>query len=145
MIAKLCDHGKQHFATHLAQTRLMAKKDINLVVAEALKFFMGSRWNYSTLAREAGVAPNTVKNYCAPLSRAGSASGKSPSAKLTELSKIADVLGIEVADLVTDASSNEDRLRFLRWRAGNYFADHGVLPDWAPKAEDDEFRKLNAA
>lgn len=109
----------------------MKKKPINQVVAEALRFYMGDRWNNSTLGRAAGVAPNTVKNYLSPDERDTGKSGKEPSAKLTELAKLAEALGVEVADLVTDATEVERRAVHRR-RAADFYAAHGRLPDWAP-------------
>ena len=111
----------------------MRKKPINQVVAEALKFYMGTRWNNSTLGQAAGVSPNTVKNYLAPQERAAGTSGKEPSAKLTELDKLAVALGVTVADLVTDAPDDE-RARLHRRRAAEYYEATGRLPDWAPTA-----------
>lgn len=121
----------------------MRKKSINTVLAEALRFYMGDLWNYSTLGAKAGVAPNTVKNYREPAGREQGASGKEPSAKLTELAKLAAVLGVEVADLVTDATDDERR-RVHRKRAADYYAEHGVLPDWAPPAQSAD-QKRDAA
>ncbi|MBX3605341.1 MAG: hypothetical protein KF788_08720 [Piscinibacter sp.] len=109
----------------------MDRKPINQVLAEALRFYMGDRWNNSTLGRKAGVAANTVANYLQPEQRAQGASGKEPSAKLTELAKLAEALGVEVADLVTDATA-EERLKVHRKRAAEFYAEHGVLPEWAP-------------
>lgn len=112
----------------------MAKKSINSVLAEALRFYMGDKWNYSTLGAKAGVAANTVKNYREPTGREQGASGKEPSAKLTELAKLAEVLGVEVSDLVTDIS-DEERGKVLLRRAAEYYAEHGELPDWAPSGK----------
>ena len=122
----------------------MGRKPINQVVAEALRFYMGDRWNYSSLGAAAGVASNTVKNYCQPAARSQGLSGKEPSAKLTELAKLAETLGVEVSDLVTDAT-DEERRKVYRKRAADYYADHGVLPDWAPPPEGAPGKRRAAA
>lgn len=110
------------------------KKPINQVVAEALRFYMGDRWNNTTLGKAAGVSPNTVKNCIAPEARAKGKSGKEPSVKLTELALLAETLGVEMADLVTDMPA-EARKTLHRQRAADYYARHGVLPAWAPQHE----------
>lgn len=114
----------------------MPKKSINQVLAEALRFYMGGDWNNTTLGNKAGVAANTIKNYLNPGEREQGASGKEPSAKLTELARIAAVLGVEVSDLVTDATDDQRRA-VHRKRAADYYAEHGELPDWAPRASGD--------
>ncbi|HNU11736.1 MAG TPA: helix-turn-helix transcriptional regulator [Rubrivivax sp.] len=118
----------------------MGRKQINQVVAEALRYYMGDRWNNSTLGRRAGVAANTIRNYLEPELRDKGASGKEPSAKLTELARLAEALGVEVADLVTDMT-DEERRRVLRKRAADFYAEHGELPDWAPPAEPREGKR----
>jgi DNA-binding Xre family transcriptional regulator len=109
----------------------MRKKPINQVIAEALAFYMGERWNQTTLAKEAGVAPNTIGNAMNPGRRAESASGKEPSIKATELDRIAKALEVPVADLVSDLTEQERDQR-QRDRAADYYREHGVLPAWAP-------------
>lgn len=131
IIAKLCGNSKQHFATPVWPNDDMGNKPINVVLAEALAYFMGDRWTNSSLGRAAGVAPNTVRNYLNPEVRDIGSSGKEPSAKLTELSKLADALGVQVGDLVTDATV-EERERIYRKRVGEYVMEYGVLPAWAP-------------
>jgi len=103
------------------QTDAVRKKPVNEVLADALSFFMGSRWNQSSLGKAAGVAPNTVKHYLQPGARVSGDRGKAPSAKLTELEKIASALGLEVADLVTDMTAGE-RAALYRRRAGRHVA-----------------------
>ena len=107
----------------------MRKKSINEIVSEALKFYMGDRWNQSTLGVKAGVSPGTVKNCLAPDLRVRSATGKEPSVKLTELDHIAAALSIPIADLVTDMTPDE-RAKSLQRRAGDFVAEHGRMPDW---------------
>ena len=133
-IAKFCDLGNQHFAQPGAETGSMASKTVNFVFAEALRYYMGTRWTAYSLSRRSGVAESTIRNYLSPDTRKQGASGKEPSAKLTEVSMLAKALGVAVADLVTDAT-DEERLRGLRERAGQYYAEHGELPDWAPRSD----------
>ena len=114
----------------------MDRKPINQVVAEALRFFMEQgRWSQLALGRAASVAPGTVKNCMFPELRERAASGKEPSVKVTELSLIADALGVHIADLVTDATP-EERGRIFRRRAADFYAEHGRWPDWAPSPSD---------
>jgi hypothetical protein len=129
-IAKFCGVRKQHFALAIWHPLDMGKP-VNQIVSEALAYFMGDRWNDTTLGRRAGVSPNTVKNYRLPHAREVGASGKAPSAKLTELELLANVLGLEVADLVTD-QTNAERALVYRRRAADFYAHTGKLPDWAP-------------
>ena len=70
----------------------MAKLPINDVLAVNLKHFMELRgFSRTALANKVGLAPRTIGNYLNPaLRQAESKSGKPPSAKLTELEKIAD-------------------------------------------------------
>lgn len=134
-IAKFCDSRKQHFASGSADTACMVKKPVNQVVAEALRFFMGAKWNNVSLARASGVAEGTIRNYLAPEKRDTGKTGKQPSAKLAELELLADALGVTVADLVRDAT-DEERLAAHRQHAANYYREHGSLPRWAPDSTD---------
>lgn len=109
----------------------MDRKPINEVVAEALRYFMGVRWTGIGLAREAGVAEGTIRNCLNPEKREPGKSGKEPSVKVTELAKIAAALGVEVADLVTDATAQE-REQIHRKRAAEHYIRTGRFPDWAP-------------
>lgn len=131
-VAKLCGSCKQHFAHTKGDTPGVAVRSINVVVAEALAFYMGERWNNSTLGRAAGVAPNTIRNCLEPGNREPSKSGKEPSVKIAELAKIADALGgVELADMITDMTPAE-RTKLLRKRAASFFAQYGRIPGWAP-------------
>lgn len=129
-VAKLCIERKQHIATPAAHHQTMAKS-VNQIVSESVRFFMGERFSQKTLAQKANVAPNTVKNVLFPDKRQLGARGKEPSVKLTELDMIARALGVEVVDLLVDVS-DEERIRLHRKRAGEYYAAHGELPEWAP-------------
>ena len=111
IIAKFCDMGKQHFASYVQDTLGMGSKSINVVVAEALRFYMGGAWSNVSLAKKSGVAESTIRNYLSPAKREAGKSGKEPSAKVTELAQIADALGIQVSDLVTDLTDEERQRR----------------------------------
>lgn len=131
--AKFCGLYTQHFATAIGEIDPMVKRSVNQVVATALKFYMGDRWNNSTLGKAAGVAPNTIANALKPDKRVVADSGKEPSIKLTELALIADALGLTVIDLLTDHTA-EERAQVLRDRAADHYRQTGMLPSWAPDA-----------
>ena len=131
IIAKHCDSGKQHFAPPSLDTEEVDQKPINTVVAEALDFFMGTAWTNVSLGIAADVAESTIRNYLKPENRTTGKTGKEPSAKLTELAKLAAALGVQVSDLVTDAT-DEERLQIHRKRAAEHYVKTGQLPTWAP-------------
>lgn len=112
----------------------IAAKPVNQRIAEALDDFMGKRWTNVALSKASGVAESTIRNYRSPDKRQASASGKAPSAKLTELEQLAHALGLDVADLVMDLTTQE-RMELHRRRAADHYARHGVLPVWAPEVE----------
>lgn len=108
-LAKYCSNYKQPIACEHAQTDGMAKRPINEVLAANLEFFMRERGieSQTELARRSGVAQRTISNYLSPDLRQESKSGKPPSAKLTEIEKIADALDIGAWDLLRDLSPSE--------------------------------------
>jgi hypothetical protein len=57
-IAKFCGFEKQHFASPAQQTAAMRQKSINQIVSEALRYYMGTRWNQTTLGEAAKVSAN---------------------------------------------------------------------------------------
>lgn len=134
-IAKFCGTYKQHFASAAADSGCMSRT-INQIVASALRFYMADRWSQTSLGKASGVAANTIGNAMSPARRATSASGKEPSIKLTELARIADALGVTVADLTSDLS-DEDRRRAQRKRAAEFYERNGHLPPWAPQPPTD--------
>lgn len=86
-----------------------SSKPINLVVAENIAQAMERR-NIRTqaeLAKRSGVAQRTISNYLNPANRVQGASGKQPSAKLSELEQIARALDVETWDLLRDLSPQE--------------------------------------
>lgn len=104
-ISKLCADRKQHFEHRAGQSIEMPRKSLNAVLGANLNALMGSR-NLSNreLGAKAGVAPNTVANYrkAADESPDRAPSGKERSAKLVEVERIADALGIPPLALLTD-------------------------------------------
>jgi hypothetical protein len=82
----------------------MRKRPINQVLAGNLAHYMRLREFASqpALAAASHVAQRTISNYLRPDLRQESKSGKEPSAKLTELEKIASALKIDVWQLLVD-------------------------------------------
>jgi transcriptional regulator with XRE-family HTH domain len=87
----------------------MAKLPINEVLAVNLAHFMKEKgFTQSSLGRRAGIAQRTIGNYLKPeLRQAESKSGKAASAKLTEVEKIAEGLGVEVWELLRPITPQE--------------------------------------
>jgi transcriptional regulator with XRE-family HTH domain len=87
----------------------MPEKSVNEVLAENLRYWMeqANMTAQGDLAEKSGVSQRTISNYLNPGNRQESASGKEPSAKLTELQKIAVALGIGVWDLVRPMTPQE--------------------------------------
>lgn len=70
------------------------------MVAENLAHWMAERsMNQSALAEKAGVDQKTISNYLNPKQRTEGSKGKEPSARLTELDKVAKALRVEVWQL----------------------------------------------
>lgn len=89
------------------------QKTINQVVAENLAHWISERGMKQTaLAAKAGVSQKTISNYLNPKQRAEGATGKEPSAKLSELARIADALGVEVWQLTRPAADELDRVMY---------------------------------
>jgi transcriptional regulator with XRE-family HTH domain len=111
-VAKFCCLGKQPIAYMPAHASGMAKtssKPINIVVAENIAQAMERR-NIRTqaeLAKRSGVAQRTISNHLNPANRVQGASGKPPSAKLSELEQIARALDVETWDLLRDLTPTE--------------------------------------
>lgn len=61
----------------------------------------------AALAERAGVSQKTISNYLNPGQRTEGAKGKEPSAKLTELDKIASALNVGVWQLVRQMTEGE--------------------------------------
>ena len=107
-IAKYCYSTKQHFASPAFETHAMATKSINEALAENLKHFMDERQLVQkALAAKCGVAQTTISNYLNPGRRPIGASGKAPSAKLSEVEMMATALDIEPWQLLRSFSHDE--------------------------------------
>lgn len=78
------------------------KRPINEVLGVNLAYFMKEKgFTQASLGKKAGLAQRTIGNYLKPeLRQSESKSGKPPSAKLTEVEKIADALEVEVWELL---------------------------------------------
>lgn len=91
----------------------MAAEDdsINQVLARNLAFWMSEAGLTQTaLAKRAEVDQKTISNYLNPKQRVAGSKGKEPSAKLTELSKIARALAIDVWQLLRDQTESERKM-----------------------------------
>ena len=105
-IAKLCYVVKQPIANNLHETVVMPKKPINEVLADNLKRLMAEhKQTQKSLSAATGVAQTTIGLYLSPDRRMRSASGKAPSAKLSEVELLATGLGVEVWELLQDQST----------------------------------------
>lgn len=83
------------------QSNCMEEKPINDVLAANLAHFMGERkLTQMALAAKTGMGQTTVGLYLHPERRKISATGKVPSAKLSEVDAIARVLGVEIWQLL---------------------------------------------
>ena len=111
-IAKFCYLSKQHFASYRLDTQSMPARPINETLAENLRHFMKERnLVQKTLAAKSGVAQTTISNYLNPGRRPVGASGKAPSAKLSEVEMMAIALDIEPWQLLR-SFSNEERIAY---------------------------------
>jgi transcriptional regulator with XRE-family HTH domain len=109
ILGKLSCKVKEHFPKRSGHPRRMTEGDsINRVLARNLAYWMSeAKLTQSALAEKAGVDQKTISNYLRPEQRAGGSRGKEPSAKLTELAKIADALKIGTWQLLRDLSETE--------------------------------------
>lgn len=90
----------------------MPARPINETLAENLRHFMKERnLVQKTLAAKSGVAQTTISNYLNPGRRPVGASGKAPSAKLSEVEMMATALDIEPWQLLR-SFSNEERIAY---------------------------------
>lgn len=85
-----------------------AEKPINDVLADNLAYFMSLKnMNQVQLAAASGVSQTAIGFYLRPGRRQPSKSGKSPSAKVTELAQIAHALDIKSWQLLQDMTPRE--------------------------------------
>ena len=76
-------------------------RSINEVLAENLRYFMEkAEMTQASLALRAGMGQTTVSLYLSPDRRAAGKTGKEPSAKLAEVGRLADALGVELWELL---------------------------------------------
>jgi transcriptional regulator with XRE-family HTH domain len=88
----------------------VSEKSINEIVAANLAFWMAEAGITQTaLATKALVSQKTISNYLNPNQRNEGSTGKSPSAKLTELDRVAKALNIETWQLVRAMTPAERR------------------------------------
>lgn len=79
-------------------------KSANQILAENLTRVMGDRKeNYSTLGKRAGLAANTIKNYCD--------SSREGSAKVSDVEKIAVALKVSVVALLSEQAEGFEPLQ----------------------------------
>lgn len=103
--------SKEHFTNPLRHAQPMEEKSINEVVAESVRYWMDERKLKQTpLAEKAHVSQKTISNVLHPDQRSKSKSGKEPSVKLTELARIAQVLDVEVWQLIRPISDSERKM-----------------------------------
>lgn len=89
-----------------------SRKSINEVIAENLAACMAQHKSLRTqaaLAKESGLAQTTVSIYLDPARRKRSKSGKEPSAKVAELARMAEALGVQPWTLLREMSERERR------------------------------------
>lgn len=102
---------KEQITRRLRHPRDMPEKSINEVVAENLAYWMGQAgMSQTALAEKAGVSQKTISNYLNPGQRTEGSTGKQPSAKLTELDRIARALSVQVWQLTREMSERERKL-----------------------------------
>lgn len=88
----------------------MSKMPINEVLARNLQYFMDQKaLTQAALGEKCGVAQTTISLYLKPDRRKVGASGKAPSAKLSEVEMLANGLGVEVWELLRSMSAEERR------------------------------------
>lgn len=85
------------------------RKPINEILAHNIAECMALRniRNQAELAKKSGVAQRTISNYLHPQNRVKGASGKPPSAKLSEVEQIAKALDVETWDLLRELRPGE--------------------------------------
>lgn len=92
----------------------MSSKSLNQLLAENLTRLMEARQlTNKALAAKAGVAANTIANYKRGASPAFTARGKSRSAKLLEVERLAEALNVDPLLLLTDAEAQARRVQAI--------------------------------
>jgi transcriptional regulator with XRE-family HTH domain len=103
-----CD-VKEHFTKRPGHPHHMTEgNSINRVLARNLAYWMGeAKLTQTALAVKAGLSQKTISNYLNPDQRVEGSKGKEPSAKLTELARIADALEVGTWQLLRDMTESE--------------------------------------
>lgn len=114
IIAKFCALDKQPIAGSPSQSSAMEKKTLNQVLAENLAELMQNRQlSDKQLGLKASVSPRTIANYRNGPGTQPTHSGNERSAKLAELERIAEALGIDPVALLTDKAAQAKRVADL--------------------------------
>ena len=110
ILVKHSSNVKEHFTSYLRHPCCMSEttSSINQILAANLAHWMGqAKLTQAALADRAGVSQKTISNYLNPEQRTEGSTGKQPSAKLTELDRVAKALGIQVWQLTREMSAGE--------------------------------------
>jgi transcriptional regulator with XRE-family HTH domain len=85
------------------------RKPINEILAASIADAMRRRHirTQEELAKLSGLSQRTISNYLNPTRRTKGTSGKAPSAKLSEVEKIAQALDVEAWNLLRELSPRE--------------------------------------
>jgi transcriptional regulator with XRE-family HTH domain len=108
-LAKFCEVRKQHIANRDSQNVAMPKS-LNQVLGEVLSAEMKRRHlSANALGARAGLAPNTIGNYMrgAQAENTAGVKGKERSAKLAEVERLAQALGVSPIYLLSDRGGSE--------------------------------------
>lgn len=134
---------KEHFPNWMTHAQRVQEKSISIneVVARNLAYWMGeAKLSQAALGEKAGVDQKTVSNYLNPGQRAVSASGKEPSAKLSELDAIAKALHIEVWQLTRQMTPSERAMYSAIEKAFADLRASAMPPETAEQKRDRLFR-----
>ncbi len=108
MVGNYSLNVKEHFPYWAGHPRAMSGKTINQVVADNLRYWMAqAKMTQAALAEKAGVDQKTISNYLNPEQRTEGSRGKEPSARLSELDKVARALRVELWQLTRSMSARE--------------------------------------
>lgn len=142
-IATLCYLSKQHIASKLLNTCKMDTSPINAVLASNLRYYMETRnLTQKALGERAGMAQTTIGFYLSPERRKPSKSGKTPSANLGDVQKLATGLGVQVWELLRPLTPNE-RVAYEQIEKAFRSLQSGDIPAPAPLAEGASVREAN--
>jgi hypothetical protein len=107
----------------------MPPKSLNRLLADNLSAEMARRHlSDKGLGEKASVAPNTIANYCRELPP--TSTGKERSAKLLEVERIAQALGMHPLALLSEPGASAERLSSAEV---DLLAQYRALTDWRKK------------